>query len=133
VAEVICRQMGWVRGRLVELSIVTDAPCTRQIWMDNMNCPTWPSTETHIEKCTHNDHTNYTDATYPVGSWKWGTNNNACTHAKDIGVGCDMWTEVVDDGNPLVVAHLRVVDWNPSLPNPDPLKTPRSPGTKGNA
>jgi len=40
-AEVICRQMGYTAGRLVELSIVPDG--TNQIWMDNLNCPTWPS------------------------------------------------------------------------------------------
>jgi hypothetical protein len=52
--------MGWTVGRLVELSIVPDG--TNQIWMDNLNCPTWPSNislwqnndasstaETHIE------------------------------------------------------------------------------------
>ena len=55
VAEVVCRQMGWAKGRLVELSIVTDAPGTRQVWMDNMNCPSWPSTETHVEQCDHNN------------------------------------------------------------------------------
>ena len=40
-AEVICRQMGYTAGRLVELTIVPDG--TNQIWMDNLNCPTWPS------------------------------------------------------------------------------------------
>ena len=40
-AEVICRQMGYTAGRLVELSIVPDG--TNQIWMDNLNWPTWPS------------------------------------------------------------------------------------------
>jgi len=40
-AEVICRQMGYTVGRLVELSIVPDG--TNQIWMDNLNCPSWPS------------------------------------------------------------------------------------------
>ena len=40
-AEVICRQMGYTAGRLVEMSIVPDA--TNQIWMDNLNCQTWPS------------------------------------------------------------------------------------------
>jgi len=84
--------MGWAKGALVEMSIVTDAPSTRQIWMDNVNCPAWPSTETHIEQCTHNNHPNYVDSTNPVGNWKWGTNTNSCTHAKDIGVGCDLWT-----------------------------------------
>ena len=34
-AEVICRQMGYTAGRLVELSIVPDG--TNQIWMDNLN------------------------------------------------------------------------------------------------
>jgi hypothetical protein len=60
------------------------------------------------------------DATTPVGKWQWGTNNNSCTHAKDIGVGCDMWTSAADSGNPLV---------------PDNLKVPytSSVGTKGNA
>jgi len=48
----------------------TNAICTRvaaanQIWMDNLNCPTWPSTETHIEQCTHNDNPTYQDSTYP--------------------------------------------------------------------
>ena len=77
VAEVVCRQMGWAKGRLVELSIVADAPSTRQVWIDNMNCPSWPSTETHVEQCDHNN----------KDQWNWGTND--CTHAKDIGVGCD--------------------------------------------
>ena len=76
--------MGWTVGRLVELSIVPDG--TNQIWMDNLNCPTWTSganayrgttTETHVEQCQHNDYSH----------WQWGDNN--CTHAKDIGVGCD--------------------------------------------
>jgi hypothetical protein len=40
-AEVICRQMGYTVGRLVELSIVPDG--TDQIWMDNLNCSVWPS------------------------------------------------------------------------------------------
>ena len=40
-AEVICRQMGYTAGRLVELSIVPEA--MNQIWMDNLNCPSWPS------------------------------------------------------------------------------------------
>ena len=40
-AEVLCRQMGYTVGRLVEMSIVPDG--TNQIWMDNLNCPTWPS------------------------------------------------------------------------------------------
>jgi len=52
-AEVICRQMGWTVGRLVELSIVQDG--TQQIWMDNMNCADWPSSKTHVEQCQHND------------------------------------------------------------------------------
>ena len=52
-AEVICRQMGFTVGRLVELSIVTDG--TNQIWLDNLNCPAWPSTETHVEQCQHNN------------------------------------------------------------------------------
>ena len=122
----VCRQMGWVRGRLVELSIVTDAPNTRQVWMDNMNCPTWPSTETHVEQCTHNDHTTYNDSTTPVGKWQWGTNTNTCTHAKDIGVGCDMWTSASDSGNPLVPDHLKVPY---TITNP----VTSSVGTKGNA
>jgi hypothetical protein len=74
VAIVICRQMGWKIGRLLELSIVTDG--TNQIWMDNLNCD---RTETHLEQCNHNDKNN----------WQWGTHN--CNHAQDIGVGCDMW------------------------------------------
>ena len=52
-AEVICRQMGWTVGRLVELSIVQDG--TQQIWMDNMNCADWPSSKTHVEQCQHAD------------------------------------------------------------------------------
>jgi hypothetical protein len=75
VAEVVCRQMGWTVGRLVELSIVPDG--SNQIWMDNVNCPSWPSTETHIEQCTHTD----------SGQWQWG--NHMCMHEQDIGVGCD--------------------------------------------
>ena len=78
-AEVICRQMGWTVGRLVELSIVQDA--SNQIWMDNLNCPDWPSSKTHVEQCEHNN----------KNDWQWGTNN--CNHAQDIGVGCDAQTE----------------------------------------
>jgi hypothetical protein len=87
VAEVVCRQMGYTVGRLVELSIVPDG--TNQIWMDNLNCPTWTTganayrgitTETHVEQCQHNDYSH----------WQWGDHN--CNHAQDIGVGCDVKT-----------------------------------------
>jgi len=75
VAEVVCRQMGWTRGLLVELSIVPDA--SNQIWMDNLNCPNWPSTETHVEQCMHNN----------SGQEQWGSHD--CSHSQDIGIGCD--------------------------------------------
>jgi hypothetical protein len=52
-AEVICRQMGFRVGRLLELSIVADG--TNQIWMDNLNCADWPSYKDHVEQCQHND------------------------------------------------------------------------------
>ena len=47
-AEVICRQMGWTVGRAQQ-----DA--SNQIWMDNLNCPDWPSDKTHVEQCEHNN------------------------------------------------------------------------------
>ena len=78
VAEVVCRQMGWTVGRLVELSIVSDG--SNQIWMDNLNCPNWPTTSTHVEQCNHND----------SGNWQWGS--HGCSHSQDIGVGCDEQT-----------------------------------------
>jgi hypothetical protein len=75
-AEVICRQMGFTRGRLLELSIVADG--TDQIWMDNLNCTSWPTTETLVEQCQHNDKDN----------WQWG--NHDCYHNQDVGIGCDV-------------------------------------------
>ena len=73
-AEVICRQMGWTVGRAQQ-----DA--SNQIWMDNLNCPDWPSDKTHVEQCEHNN----------KDDWQWGTND--CFHTQDIGVGCDAQTE----------------------------------------
>lgn len=53
LAEVVCRQLGYRRGRLLERSIVPNG--TNQIWMDNVNCPDWPTTRNHVEQCHHND------------------------------------------------------------------------------
>jgi hypothetical protein len=79
VAEVVCRQMGWTVGRLVELSIVPDS--SNQIWMDNLNCPNWPITSsTLVEQCNHND----------SGNWQWGM--HGCMNSQDIGIGCDTKT-----------------------------------------
>ena len=74
-AEVICRQMGFTVGRLIELSIVADG--THQIWLDNLNCADWPSTKDHVEQCQHND----------KDDWQWGDHN--CSHSQDVVVGCD--------------------------------------------
>ena len=86
-AEVICRQMGWTVGRLVEMSIVPDG--TQQIWMDNLNCADWPSTKDHVAQCEHADKD--TNGQSGHGHWQWGTIGD-CNHAKDIGVGCDAQT-----------------------------------------
>jgi len=59
-------------GRLLELNIVNNG--SNQIWMDNVECQ---GNETHIENCAHANQ----------GNWQWGTHN--CSHANDIGVGCD--------------------------------------------
>jgi hypothetical protein len=73
-------------GRLVEMTIVTDAESEKMIWMDNLNCPNWPTNPlTHIEQCQHNNKD--TLAMSGHGHWKWGTHN--CDHSQDIGVGCD--------------------------------------------
>jgi len=77
VAWVLCRQMGWSVGYLIHRTNVKNGPNSRIIWMDNMGCV---GTETHVEQCTHAD----------SGKWQWATEN--CSHSKDIGVGCDMWT-----------------------------------------
>lgn len=69
--------MGWKVGRLLEMSITTPAASDHQIWMDDVQCS---QSETHIEQCTHAD----------SGKWQWGTLTN-CTHANDIGVGCDQF------------------------------------------
>jgi len=55
------------------MSVINDG--IKQIWMDDITCS---RTETHIEQCTHAD----------SGKWQWGTLTN-CTHANDIGLGCD--------------------------------------------
>jgi len=87
LAIVICRQMGWKTGRLLELSIVKDGD--NQIWMDNVNCI---RTETHVEQCQHGD---YSD-------WQWAKSidGNCATrqHLNDIGVGCDQWDATSQSG-----------------------------------
>jgi len=70
---VVCRQLGYKVGRLLELSIVN--PGSNQIWLDNVGCS---GNESLIENCSHNDQ----------GNWQWSV-DGACSHSKDIGVGCD--------------------------------------------
>jgi len=72
VAQVVCRQLGYKVGRLLELNIVNDG--SEQIWMDDLSCQ---GNETHIEQCSFPDQ----------GNWQWGSHN--CSHSNDIGVGCD--------------------------------------------
>jgi len=70
--------MGWSSGRLLELSIVTSAASSSQIWMDDMQCT---GNETHVENCSHAD----------SGKWQWGT-LSSCSHTNDVGIGCDAYT-----------------------------------------
>jgi len=73
-AEVICRQMGYTAGRLVELSIVPDG--TNQIWMDNLNCPTWPSNISFWQNSTNGNQDS-----------QWGTNLCSIQDWKDLNCG----------------------------------------------
>merc|ERR1712072_1143753 len=68
-AEVICRQMGYTAGRLVELSIVPDG--TNQIWMDNLNCPTWPSNISFWQNSTNgNQDSQWGTSLCSIQDWK---------------------------------------------------------------
>ena len=61
----------------------------QQIWMDNLNCQ---GPEVRVRDCAFNDDTEQ----QPVG-WQWGTLSpeNNCTHANDIGVGCDVYDDAL--------------------------------------
>jgi len=61
--------MGYTGGRLMELNIVN--PGSQQIWLDDVDCT---GSENRIWNC-------------PKSSW--GSYSSNCTHANDIGVGCD--------------------------------------------
>jgi len=68
--------MGYKNGFLLHR---TEVPIgTNQIWMDNLGCL---GTETHVEQCEHNN----------KSQWQWGTLTGSCTHAYDMGVGCDAY------------------------------------------
>jgi len=85
VAQVVCRHLGYTVGRLMELNIVTNGDSDKQIWLDNLACQ---GTEVRVKDCNHNDHTPGNQPHY----WQWGTMINNCSHANDIGVGCDVHT-----------------------------------------
>jgi len=54
VAQVVCRQLGYTVGRLIELDIVNDG--SQQIWMDDTSCQ---GNESKLELCSFPDHGNW--------------------------------------------------------------------------
>jgi len=84
VAQVVCKQLGYTVGRLLELSIVNDGTSTNQIWLDNVSCT---GSENKLEDCSHAD----------SGKWQWGT-LTGCSHTNDIGIGCDANDGSSDNG-----------------------------------
>lgn len=110
VAQVVCRQMGYNVGRLLERNIVPKGMYygNDKIVLDDMQCT---GNELHIEKCLHctanpanywlraftGDWSNCTSLDWiyvdrPDSYANWYALTGTCDNTKVIGVGCDAVT-----------------------------------------
>ena len=64
--------------------------------MDELACN---GNEARLDACNWNDKTH---------AWQWGNLTNSCTHANDIGIGCDNFVSSTDKGYP----NIRIVKNN---------------------